>query len=552
MPARAHPARDAEAPQRATLTAAPGRGPHAAILQLQRDYGNAAVARMLQRVPARSSSVATREVRAALVKEGWSSADRGRMLDAVGSEVIRDDIGVDRFIAMLREQGLEQVLRAVSIMTPQELAAVRDSHTRRRDIEALGTLRLPTEIEIARAYATRLRQRLAAIAGGGPIPGFAADDYEQFRSRMERGEVWAFTNAAPGWVPLSTELLARRAAGPVDVAQFAQDVYGPRGFAGWVHHYDSAGTLQLQAILGRQGLGLNRPFDAPTRKAIAQIAVRPHGAARIVTDNVDVPGRFLQWFDFLRTAANPAEASRQMDPLLAASTGAVGMNNVLNHLDRLLPMAPSINALRARTLRGLPFTTNVARAGGLRGHFIKHVLGVREPAKRPDGQAEAAQWMSVLGLAPNGLINRGALPALPRPSLSEWEVFQQHARWYRTYQWYSHKEVVAASTPTNAAEVLALIRYFQTETPQGVADAAALAAAHEAAYARHVATAFDAAANRFLYFDGAVKVNAVNGPLFMVAAWNGSAFDLSTGFFPTTVMPQYNKPINLNQRMLDL
>ena len=81
-----------------------------------------------------------------------------------------------------------------------------------------------------------------------------------------------------------------------------------------------------------------------------------------------------------------------------------------------------------------------------------------------------------------------------------------------------------------------------------------IAQAFEQLYGADVAARFDASGNKFIYYDaGNVKINATDGPVFMVAAWNGNGFDLSTGFMPAGgPASSYQRPIGQNQNLWDL
>jgi hypothetical protein len=507
--------------------------------------------RVLQRLPVVTNSDARKRVRAEFMVAGrktmWDQFGQ-RLVDGIGAVTI-EQVGARVVMRLMDEQGnnVAAVVRAINLLDAPQLVNLQVGSGSVHKVHALGAVRQPTETEVVKAYATRLSGALAA----GPAP-YAAANFGAFRDRMLNGEIWDF--GAGAWTPISTALLAvHTPLAPVDGAAFAAQRYGGQGVVGWQNNPHVGTRLELQSLLGVP-VAVNRPFNDATRAAIAQIAAHPAGAQRIVADGVAVTDRLTTWLDFLIAAAVRATAAARMDPLLAKSDGAVGMNNVLNHLDDLLPMATSVDALHTGALANRPFTRNVLRAGALRGHFVKHVLGVQAPPHDATGRAEAVRWLGILGLAPNGLINRASLPALTS-GWYEWAIFRQHAQYQATYRLPWTSAVGPAERPTNATEVNALTQYFQSASAGAVADATTVATAHEALYEHHVSTAFDAArapGNRFLYYDAhTVKVNAQDATLFMVAAWNGNTFDLSTGFIPAGgPAAQYNQA--WAQRMLVL
>lgn len=512
-----------------------------------------APARQLQRLPVVRGTDARKRVRKAFIAAGrlalWQTFGT-RLVDGIGAATI-EQVGPAVVARLMDEQAndVEAVIRAINLIGVAELGNLQAGAGSAHVVRALGALRKPDEAEVKRAYATWLTRALAA----GPV-AYAPGGYAAFKARMMDGEIWDFATAA--WTSLATSLLAvHSGAAPVDGAAFAAAKYAGQGVAGWVHNPDACTRLELQAIVGTPlAANFTRPYDDRARAALAQIAAHPAGALRIVADAVAVPARLGVWLDHLIASPDRATAAPRLDRLLAHSDGAVGMNNVLNHLDDLLPVAASVDALRTGALANLPFTTNVLRAGGLRGHFVKHVLGVQEAAHVATALAEARQWLGILGLAPAGAITRASLPNLGT-GWYEWAIFRQHAQYLATYRLPWTASVNAADRPTSAAEVDALIGYFQTASAQAAADAASVAAAHEAGYEHDVSAAFDAAralGNRFLYFDaGTLKVNAHDGTRFMVAARTGGTFDLSTGFIPAGgPLAQYNRA--WPQRMLRL
>ncbi len=196
-------------------------------------------------------------------------------------------------------------------------------------------------------------------------------------------------------------------------------------------------------------------------------------------------------------------------PNFAALWGALGQvlgNNqpqfgtLLSNADlvmRAMPHEYSVN---------LPFSN---RAGGLNGHFQKHVLGVDNI-----DQGEPARWINQLNL--QGVLTRNHLGAIS--DLHEVVIFLRNN--------------VPGGTALTAQEITRLIGLCQG----GAASQQTLAALTNAfanTYHQAVANAYDNSTGSYLYVQGGrVKINTHNGVIFAVSAFDNGAFDLSSGYIP--------------------
>ena len=229
-------------------------------------------------------------------------------------------------------------------------------------------------------------------------------------------------------------------------------------------------------------------------------------------------------------APNLGPAGTVIGTVLVQNPAAIA--RALNHLSDLVHAWPHLNPL-ANPLpwgnRGDPGFT------GLAGHFKKHVLGIK-----PTGfdAVESSTWLALLGLAPNGLLNRQSLGAM-LPA-NEQNIF-------------GASPAPPNATPATAAQVTALGTYL---FPQGSAgpDVVAITAAHQALYGNRVVQQFAAAPpNRFIYHENTIKVNAHDNQIFMVAAYDPgqNRIDVSTGFIPAAgAAGQYNQV--MQARILDV
>ncbi len=531
----------------------------------------------LQRMPVVSDHHARDEVRAELIRRGYQTEWRA-LIAGIGSRTILD-IGVDRVVRFLVQQSnnVALVVRVINNTGPGDLQTLGE-HMDGALFREVGALVAPDELQVGRAYATFLEagrdaRHLAdgAFAAGGPryVPGM----YGRFRARMlaDGGQYW--DDAAQRFRPLSQAFLAHRAVAATGAAAFSGQIYGGQQVdlltgalaptPGWQVNRDTAVGRELSLFLNPVPLPLTRTFNPATLAAVARLHARPAAPQAIIAGGANVGPTLSALVTELASTANPEELLTVLDHAIGTPGGLV---QAVRNLPILGRAAPQILALRAHTLVNLPFTR--VRAGGLRGHFLKHVLGGQTGLYAANGLWESALWMTRLNLAPNGAITKANLPNLVAASHTGWQIFGQHDRWFASYAALFYRWVVPASRPTNAAETTALIAYLAsdaaatltattaaaaaatagnaaTAAAQAAAaagsDATAVAAAHEHLYEQNVSTAFDAAPHRYLYVEGnALKVNAHDGTLFMVAAWNAppppavqpptANFDLSTGF----------------------
>ena len=215
------------------------------------------------------------------------------------------------------------------------------------------------------------------------------------------------------------------------------------------------------------------------------------------------------------------------------------VNAALEHLASLNTALPNADNFP----NNLPFGN---RAGGLSGHFKKHVLGVGNI-----DLAEPPLWLAALNLG----ITRADFGNM-RP-MDERDMFVNYTsipvvNWYKfasPYYWrqqsseqrgdtrhwnkagdYFRNRVNNADTP-NQAKMLA---YFQgggidNDDPYAVR----LAALYQNNYDAYVSNAFDHATHRYVYFSNErVFINAYQGTNFIVASYVNGQFDFSSGYKP--------------------
>ncbi|MDC0675549.1 hypothetical protein POL58_47840 [Nannocystis sp. ncelm1] len=159
----------------------------------------------------------------------------------------------------------------------------------------------------------------------------------------------------------------------------------------------------------------------------------------------------------------------------------------------------------------LPFGN---RAGGLAGHFKKHVLGVGN-----DDGLEPNAWIRLLNM--NGGATRAQLG--PLAPADQQIVF-------------GRSPVTLDGTPLTPADWMRVIHAARGGGLDNVANA--LANAYQNAYHHAVANAYDNAAASYLYLQGGrPKINTYTDPpprggIFTVAGFENSAFDFSSGYMP--------------------
>lgn len=391
----------------------------------------------------------------------------------------------------------------------------------------------PGQPQIERAYATFLaRGRTGVDLGLGAA--YAPNMYSVFRAQMlaNGGQYWNDATAAfePLSVPFALHYGIAPADGSVFSTQFNSGLQANVGVgaltkaADWQYNKESAVGRELALFLGPTVVNVTRQWSNETRVAISQIHNDPGAAQQIVLlGGAQLVARLRALLDVLVGCAHPQQLLQLLDTIRGDAVAMpAGFTNALNHIGELAPAAARVRELRAGTLTNLSFGD---AAGGLPGHFKKHVLGIRaastDPAHVAAAAVEAETWMTRLNLAPGGAITRASLPNLVAGSPPELAIFTTPG--------------TPTDRPADQAQTQALIAYLST--PAGDADAALLTAAHKAAYEGQIAAAFDAArpaGQRYLYYEGALKVAAHDGTLFMVAAWAPGAgtFRISTGFIP--------------------
>jgi hypothetical protein len=401
-------------------------------------------------------------------------------------------------------------------------------------VEETARLVPPTEHpqpQIERAYATFLKRGRTGVhlgLGAAYVPGM----YGVFRAQMlaNGGQYW--NDATAAFERLSVPFALHYAVAADDGAAFSAQFNGGRQenvgvgalgpTLGWEHNKETAVGRELALFLGAGAATVVRQWSDETRAAISQIN-DDRGAAQQILLGAQPVVKLRALLDAMVGCAHPKQLLLLLDEIRGdAGAMPAGFTNAMNHLVQLAPAAARVRELRAGTLTNLVFGNAV---GGLPGHFKKHVLGMRAPGTDPlhvaAAAVEAETWMGRLNLAPNGAITRASLPNLGVGSPAELAIFTTPG--------------TPTNTPADYAQTQALVAYLSTAA--GDADAILLTAAHQAAYEGQVAAAFDAArvaGRRYLYYEGALKVAAHNGTLFMVAAWapGAATFLISTGFLP--------------------
>ncbi len=494
---------------------------------------------VIQRLEIKQGHKYRATVRSALVQEGYK-AHLDSLVAGIGAQTIVEDVGVDALIGMIRKYNdIDLIIRTLNNASAADVAhftANAYSPGTKGMFQEMGDLRLPTDQEVDRYYNNYLRVE---------DPRYNVDAFTNFKNdmRANSGQYWDFS--AHGFQRLSEAFRDAYAHAPVQGTNFSTDIYSGSNldFAthataqvpNWDYNFDHAIGRELEAILAPLAVPNNygRTFNRAYRAAVAHVQGSPQAAQEIINRGGQIAGRLNTLMDALSITAIPSQMLAVLAMVLNPAVGAAhdpGFLTALNHINELAAAQPR---LMPAMVTGMPFGN---RADGLRGHFIKHPLGIDDLAYIRNATWEAQQWMGILNLAPNGLITRSNVPNIPRYSVTEWRIFAQHAYGYRRYYWWNYTIVNNDSQPVNNNERDALIGYLQTATPALIApagpDGTSIATAHENVYQDYVSNRFDGAGDRFLYWDnGVLKINAMAGNLFMVAAWNGAGtFDLSTGF----------------------
>ena len=508
-------------PSRATATSS---AQQLARSVAQRASTPPADAPLLQRLEVRQGTDARKEVRAEWLRR-YRTDDWSALCAGIGSRTIWEDVGVERLNRFVNQHGVPTVINVLNRISQADLDALPDPCPPALFTESVNLV-APTQQQIERAYATFLangRNGTHMGLAAAYVPGM----FDTFRARMLANGGQYFDQAAGAFQRTSGAFRARFANTATTGAAFSAAVYDGQqvtmgtgaigAIPNWQLNVQTAIGRELSLFLLNVPVPLTRPFTPAMRTAIEQIHAHPQGPQAIL--NGPNPGpTMVTLLNELVRCPNPVELLRVLAHI-AAGAVAGGMGRAMNHLDLLAPAAPSILGLIAGTLVNLPFGN---RAGGLRGHFLKHPLG-RQPGYEAQGRAEAEVWMGRIGLAPNGLVTRAGLPNVVAASAEEVAIFGAAPG--------------PGATPGTVAQMQALVAYLSDlVAPASLADATAVAAAHEAVYEQHVGAAFDGTPpDRYLYYDANnLKVSAHDGALFMVAAWNGPAatFDMSTGFLP--------------------
>jgi Domain of unknown function (DUF4157) len=235
-------------------------------------------------------------------------------------------------------------------------------------------------------------------------------------------------------------------------------------------------------------------------------------------------------------AVDGGAAPNLVNPVaILAATSANNPATLPNAMANLAEVHAAVPNVAAPPGAGLPFGN---RAGGLRGHFKKHVLGITNV-----DLAEPPLWLAILP-PPFTRNDFGAMPVpleadlfLPAGTWREHtsEFRGQAPRWFRSH--------VRNASPVDQARML---NHFQQHGDDVYANR--LSPLKENAYGLHVSAAFAAPANqRYIYFQaGRVKINAWNTTDFIVAAFENGIWDLSSGYKPAMgANAKYNQERNL-------
>lgn len=255
-------------------------------------------------------------------------------------------------------------------------------------------------------------------------------------------------------------------------------------------------------------LGMGAPFGAGWERAMA-VSVRgsAHRAQVVAWINANAAR-----LNLIRAELHDIDggAAPDFNPLWAV-VGQVLATNA-GQLGELLRKAHLVMRAHAHENDGnLPFGN---RAGGLDGHFKKHVLGGGGNADL----GEPHEWVQHLGL--QGTVTRAQLGPLSVPEATA--IFGA--------------PVALDATPLTAGEWLNLIVEVQAGRLGGVADV--LCALHRNAYHASVSASYDNSAASYLYVSGnSVKINGYTGGpprqgIFTVAGFENGIFDFSSGYMP--------------------
>jgi hypothetical protein len=293
-------------------------------------------------------------------------------------------------------------------------------------------------------------------------------------------------------------------------------------------HANTLAALQVYVNVFGQNVINNgarlSPFRVPTWENAFATALNasPHRPAVVAWISGNADAR-LPAMRATFAHADPAPAPN-FAPIWALVGQVVAQNpgqlsHLLEHLSEVRVAAAHQNAV------GLAFSN---RAGGLRGHFKKHVLGQGNV-----DVGEPAAWMTELHLV--GHITRAQLGALS--AAEEQTIFQ---RWFA-----GARSAVAAGTVLDQVQVDRVIAQVQAGAMAPVAEA--LAGHYEHTYAARVGHAYDTANASYLMYDTMPKIIAWKAAgargIFTISGLvaGAGAFDLSSGYMPSaTAVVKFN------------
>lgn len=180
----------------------------------------------------------------------------------------------------------------------------------------------------------------------------------------------------------------------------------------------------------------------------------------------------------------------------------LALGNLFNHFDAIIDAHPQLGA------NNLPFGN---RAGGLAGHFRKHVLQMNGNTDN----VEPGHWLTDLNILAN--FTYGQVNGLGLTSAEKTSLFGDPN---------PPNDTLLAGAPQ-------LIAFCNGASPNAGTFVNALANLYEATYHTYCQNVHDHPTGKYVYFHGGmVKINSYLGDTFTVAAKAGGVFDFSSGYKP--------------------
>ena len=261
-------------------------------------------------------------------------------------------------------------------------------------------------------------------------------------------------------------------------------------------YYQILTTVNARLGLGYADIDHNRPTQWYLAM-LQQMNAQP-GLVAYLNGN---GGRFQTMANHLFAFDNAAAPNLALPVTLVARVLAQNpgqLDDLIRRMDLVLAAEPHMGST------GLPFGN---RAGGLRGHFIKHVLGVGNT-----DVIEPTLWMANLNLL-GRIIYRDFYGAIDQAT--RFELF-------------------GANNPNINDPIRDDAASLRNAARAGRVPTDVLAQLFENEYHNRVNNAYDNATGKYFYLDGnAIKINAYHtgSGIFSVSAYHGG-FDLSSGYIP--------------------